>query len=73
MSRGAQTKAIIVEVKNEWTITDPIVLAKKEAASMLASNSKFKYEILTSKQFSDFYAQLQGLVKRLSSSETGAG
>jgi hypothetical protein len=47
-------RSIIVEVKNDWTLNDPVVQAKKEAATRLASHSLFEYEILTAKQFNEF-------------------
>jgi type III restriction enzyme len=47
-------RSIIVEVKNDWTLNDPVVRAKKEAATRLASHSLFEYEILTVKQFNEF-------------------
>jgi type III restriction enzyme len=48
-------KSIIVEIKNEWLIDDPVILAKKEAANRLAANSQFEYEILTTKHFRRIY------------------
>jgi type III restriction enzyme len=47
-------KSIIVEVKNDWTFNDPVVQAKKEAATRLASHNLFQYEMLTIKQFNEF-------------------
>jgi type III restriction enzyme len=47
-------RSIIVEVKNDWTLNDPVVQAKKEAATRLASHSLFEYQMLTAKQFSKF-------------------
>jgi hypothetical protein len=47
-----------LEVKNEWSFDDPVVLAKKDAATKLASNSLFEYEMLTAKQFKEFFAGL---------------
>ncbi|MEY9424938.1 type III restriction enzyme [Bradyrhizobium ottawaense] len=47
-------KSIIVEVKNDWTFNDPVVQAKKEAATRLASHNQFQYEMLTIKQFDEF-------------------
>jgi hypothetical protein len=41
-------------VKNDWTLNDPVVQAKKEAATRLASHSLFEYEMLTVKQFNEF-------------------
>jgi type III restriction enzyme len=47
-------KSNIVEVKNEWLIEDPVIVAKKEVANRLAANSEFEYEILTTRHFDDF-------------------
>ena len=44
-------KAHLIEVKSNWKRDDPVVLAKKEAAELLAVGNQFEYALVTHDQF----------------------
>ncbi len=44
----------LVEVKSVWKSNDPVVIAKKEAAQLLAEGNRFYYTLITSEDFDDF-------------------
>ncbi|EEE37980.1 hypothetical protein RKLH11_1819 [Rhodobacteraceae bacterium KLH11] len=47
-------KAHLIEVKSNWKTDDPVVLAKKEAAELLAVGNQFEYALVTKEQFDGF-------------------
>ncbi|WP_179381683.1 DEAD/DEAH box helicase [Jannaschia marina] len=47
-------KAHLIEVKSNWKKDDPVVLAKKEAAELLAAGNTFEYSLVTREQFDEF-------------------
>jgi len=47
-------KAHLIEVKSNWKKDDPVVLAKKEAAELLAEGNQFEYALVTQEQFDGF-------------------
>lgn len=47
-------KHYLIEVKSAWQKDDPVVLAKKEAAELLAEGSQFGYYLVTKEQFDGF-------------------
>ncbi|WP_295512853.1 DEAD/DEAH box helicase family protein [uncultured Sulfitobacter sp.] len=49
-------KAHLIEVKSNWKKDDPVVLAKKEAAELLAVGNQFEYALVTKEQFDGFLA-----------------
>jgi type III restriction enzyme len=49
-----------VEVKSAWKSDDPVVIAKKEAAELLAADSKFHYALVTKDDFDGFLSEETG-------------
>lgn len=50
----------LVEVKSAWQSNDPVVLAKKEAAERLASDSDFHYALVTKDDFDSYLTENSG-------------
>ncbi|MEL6596025.1 MAG: hypothetical protein AAFQ47_08815 [Pseudomonadota bacterium] len=44
----------MIEIKSNWKKNDPVVLAKKEAAELLAVGNRFEYSLVTRDQFEGF-------------------